>query len=109
MPRATPGLALAVAGLSFLLSGRSSAAESRDELLRLVPPDTAVCFVVQGLRDQAKAVGESPFAAWASEKIGPKVAGSAEFAVIKQFEKLVEDQIGVSLKELRDDILGDVI
>ena len=81
-------LGLAAAGVVLLLP-RAAAAGPRDELLRLVPPDTAVCFVVQGLRDQAKMVGESPFAAWATEAIGAKVAGSAELGAIKQLEKFV--------------------
>jgi hypothetical protein len=78
-------------------------------LLKLVPPDTAVCFIVSGLRDQAKAVSESPFAAWVAEKVGPKIAGTPELATLKQLDQIVKDQIGISLAEFRDEILGDAI
>jgi hypothetical protein len=109
MLSASSPLRIVVALVILVCTPELRAATPRDELLRLVPPDTAVCFIVTGLRDQAKAVGESPFAAWVAEKVGPKIAGTPELATLKQLDQMVEAQIGISLAEFRDDILGDAI
>src|SRR5579883_719567 len=102
-------LALAIIGSFAAPPARPAGPSPRDKLLRLVPPDAAVCLVVRGLREQAQTVAASPFADWASQKVGPKITGSAEFGALKQLESFIEQQIGVSLTELRDDILGDAI
>lgn len=81
----------------------------RDELLNLVPADTAVCFVIQGLREQAKAVADSPFAAWAGERLKPALGNSPELAKLRAIEGLFPALLGVTAAELRDDILGDAI
>lgn len=81
----------------------------RDDVLRHVPTDAAVVLVVQNLRDQAATVAASPFAQWAGAKFGPKVAGSNEFNVLKGFEKILTDALGVTVAELRDDVLGDTV
>jgi hypothetical protein len=78
-------------------------------LLSFVPTDTAVCLVIQGLREKAKTISESPFADWAAERIETQLLSSAEYAVIRQVEKMIRDQIGLTVSELRDDILGDAI
>jgi hypothetical protein len=81
----------------------------REVALKLVPPDAALCFVVQGLRDRAAAVKDSPFAAWATEKVGPALAARSESQALKLIEATITKQIGLSLDELRDDIFGDIL
>jgi hypothetical protein len=81
----------------------------RDELLRLVPNNTAICLVVTNLREQAAAVADSPFAAWASKSFGQKVTGTAEYNTLKQLEAFIASQIGIGYVDVRDDILGDAI
>ena len=82
---------------------------ARDELLKLVPPDTAVCLVVQGLRDRAKAIGESPFSTWVAEKFAPLVNASADIQKIRDTEKILTTILGISTADLRDELLGDAI
>ena len=82
---------------------------ARDELLKLVPPDTAVCLVVQGLRDRAKAIGDSPFSTWVAEKFAPLVNASADIQKIRDTEKILTAILGISTADLRDELLGDAI
>jgi hypothetical protein len=82
---------------------------ARDELLRLVPNDTAICFVVQGLRERSKTVSASPLAEWVSAKYKPLVGAAPEVQKLKDVEALFTTFLGVSLTDLRDDIFGDAI
>lgn len=81
----------------------------RDELLRLVPNDTAICLVVQGVRERSKIVAASPLAAWIQEKYGSAIGTAPEIDKLKGVETLFTTFLGVSLTELRDDIFGDAI
>lgn len=87
----------------------SHAAGPRDELLRLVPEETAICLVVQGLRDRSKFVAESPLAAWIAANSKSTIGSAAELQKLKEVETLFTTFLGVSLSELRDDIFGDAI
>jgi hypothetical protein len=81
----------------------------REELLRLVPDDTAICFVVQGLRDRAITVAESPLSAWVKERYQPLLGKAPEMDKLKDLETLFSTFIGVTLNDLREDIFGDAI
>ena len=65
----------------LVVTGLAAAAEPtpREQVLRLVPPDSALCFVVQNLRDTATTVAVSPFAEWASAMAGVAEDDSSEF------------------------------
>jgi hypothetical protein len=93
----------------LLLAGPMVAAEPspREQVLRLVPPGSSVCFVVQNLRSHSEAVAKSPFAEWATEKIAGALEGNDDAKKLKALESFVAAALGVTLKDLRDDILGD--
>ncbi len=81
----------------------------RDELLRLVPTDTAICLVVQGVRERSKVVSASPLAAWVSEKYRPALGAAPEMQKLKDVETLFSTFFDVTLTDLRDDIFGDAV
>ncbi len=85
------------------------AAEPRDELLRLVPDDTAICLVVQGLRDRSKAVGESPLADWIGTNAKSTLGAAPELQKLKEVETLFTTFLGITPADLRDEIFGDAI
>lgn len=80
------------------------------DVMRLVPPKTTVCFVVQDLRGTAARLSESPFAAhFAESKLGKSLLGSAELKQLTLAEKVLSDNLGVTFTDLRDQILGDAV
>jgi hypothetical protein len=84
------------------------AATPRDEVLRLVPDDVAFCLVVQDLRDQARTLGDSPFARSLRESLLWKaLEGTEEFQRLRRFEGMLKKQFGLDWSDLRDDFLGD--
>jgi hypothetical protein len=106
MPARLPVLVLLVSLARPAVAGPPS---PRDELLRLVPADTAVCFVVQGIREQSRTVAASPFAGWAADRLRPKLAATPEAGQLKTVEQFLTAALGVSLADIRDDILGDAV
>jgi hypothetical protein len=101
---------LAVTLLTLLLGARARAADPAGELLRLVPPDTAICVVVRDLRTHQKTLAESPFAVWVRESpIGKQLADPAQVAKLNALAGFLADQLGVTVDQLRDDIFGDAI
>ncbi len=96
---------------AFLLGGTLTAAEPtpREQVLKLVPPQASVCFVVQNLRSQAQTVAGSEFAQWAATKLGNKLDDNDDTKRLKQIEAFFLPLLGVSLTELRDDIFGDCL
>lgn len=102
----TAALLVALAPASALAQ---SAPPPRDELLRLVPPDTAICLVVQGVRERSKAVAASPLAAWVQQKYGSAIGSAPEIDKLKGVETLFTSFLGVSLTDLRDDVFGDAV
>ena len=92
----------------FVPISSTPAATPRDEVLRLVPDDVAFCLVVQDLRDQARALRESPFARSLRESLLWKaLEGTAEFQRLHRVEGLLKKQFGIDWSDLRDDFLGD--
>lgn len=93
------------------LAGMLNAAEPtpRERILSLVPEETSVCFIVQNLRERATTVAKSPFAEWAARKIAPVLESNDDAKHLKSIESLFSTMLGVTLADLRDDILGDCI
>jgi hypothetical protein len=80
------------------------------DVMRLVPPKTTVCFVVQDLRGTAARLGDSPFAAFfADSKLGEALLTSEELKQLSALEKLLSEHLGLSFAALRDDVLGDAV
>ena len=81
-----------------------------DDVLHLVPPNTAVCFVVRDLRGHSAQLAESPFAEWfRKSELGKSVLASDGVSKLLAAEKAVTTQLGMSIEELRNDVFGDVI
>ncbi|OWK38676.1 hypothetical protein [Fimbriiglobus ruber] len=86
------------------------AADPAAEVLRLVPPDTAVCFVARDLRTHVKEIGQSPFVASLLESaVGKPFAQSPELQKLKGLEQFFVAQFGLTPQQLRDDIFGDAV
>src|SRR4029077_13834976 len=82
----------------------------RDDLLRLVPEDVGFCLVIQDLRGHSQAFLQSPFAKklWESP-IGIAIASAPEQKKLLEFETQLQQGLGVTWPQLRDEIFGDVI
>lgn len=101
-----------VAAAAALLAAAfaATAASPVDDTLALVPPNTAVCFVVQDLRGQAERLHTSPFAEWFPKSaFGKSVLGTAEVQKVRAGMKTIAAQLGITLEELRDDVFGDAV
>ena len=87
-----------------------SAAAPVDDVFALVPPNTAVCFVVQDLRGQAERLHTSPFAEWFPKSaFGKAVLSTAEAEKVRAGMTAIAAQLGVTPEELRDDVFGDAV
>ncbi|AMV24885.1 hypothetical protein VT84_10840 [Gemmata sp. SH-PL17] len=83
---------------------------ARDEAIRLAPPDAAIVFVVQNLRDHMKALSESPFAAWfPTSAHGKHVLNSDDFKKFTDGAAPVLGALGITPTEVLHDIIGDVV
>ncbi|MEO2091845.1 MAG: hypothetical protein ABGY75_20520, partial [Gemmataceae bacterium] len=79
-----------------------------DDVFALVPPNTAVCFVVQDLRGQAERLHTSPFAEWFPKSaFGKSVLTTAEAEKVRTGMTAIAAQLGITPEELRDDVFGD--
>jgi hypothetical protein len=82
----------------------------RDELLRFVPEDVGFCVIVQNLRDNGKALEESPFAEqFRKSAVGQRIQSDPGLSMLRNMEGVVKDKFGIDWKGLRDDILGDAV
>lgn len=80
------------------------------DVLKLVPPKSTICFVIQDLKGTAGRLGESPFAAhFAESKLGQSLLASDELKQIAGVETVLSEHLGLTLAGLRDDILGDAV
>lgn len=103
MPRLLAPLAVALLA-SPLFAGPTA------DVMRLVPPKTTVCFVVQDLRGAAARLSDSPFAAhFAESKLGKSLLGSEELKQLATVEGVLKDVLGLTFADLRDDVLGDAV
>lgn len=80
------------------------------DVMRLVPPKTTVCFVLQDLRGNAARLSESPFAAkFAESKLGKGLLGSEELKQLAQADQVLLGSLGVKASDLLDQVFGDVV
>lgn len=86
-------------------------AAPRDEALRLAPPDAALTVVAQNLREHARALGESPFAAWLpTSSLGKQLFAGEDG--LKQFTEVAAPilrALDTTPAELFNDVLGDAV
>src|SRR5262245_35973659 len=91
-----------------LLAGTASAAPPRDELLRYVPDDVGLVFVLHDLRGQSANLAKSPFfAQFRDSPVGKTILGTNELNDLLQLEKQLKDMVGLSATELLEDVFGD--
>lgn len=88
-----------------------AAAGPRDEALRLAPPDAALTVVAQNLREHARALAESPFAAWfPTTALGKQLfAGEDGLKHLTESVAPVLRAIDTTPGELFTDVLGDAV
>jgi hypothetical protein len=100
-----------VAAVTALLTAVFAASAAPvDEVFALVPPNTAVCFVVQDLRGQSEKLLASPFADWFPKSaFGKAVLITAEAEKVRAGMTAIAAQLGVTPEELRDDVFGDAV
>jgi Protein of unknown function (DUF3352) len=86
--------------------GVSLGSPATDELLRYVPEDVGFCVVVQDLRGHFANLQASPFyLKWGKSFLGS--ARGPERKQLEAFEKYAEKHLGVTSKDLVEDIFGD--
>jgi hypothetical protein len=99
--------------LSLLLLAAPAAAQApsaRDELLRLVPDDAALCLVVTDLRTQGDKLMQSPWVKALKDAPFAKALGdSPEMLKLSAVQKLILSRLQVDWPTLRDEILGDAV
>lgn len=101
---------LFTASLAGLCAVPARAAGPRDELLRLVPDDVALCTILQDLRGHSAALSGSPLAAeFRKSWLGIAVSGAPELTRLAEMEKHFKDATSVDWPQLRDEILGDCV
>ena len=99
-----------LAALLLIGPASATAAGPGDELLRLVPADAAGILVVENLRDQSSKIVDSPlFAAASRQPFVQDWLKSGRFRDLEQAGRDLEAATGVSLKDLRDEIVGDAV
>ena len=102
-------LALAIVSVGRLAEGADSPGPA-DDLLRLVPPDSTVVVTVEGLRDQARIIGESRLVADLRKLPVVRSWLDSEKALsLKHSCSQIEAALGVRLADLRDQLLGDAV
>lgn len=84
-------------------------AAPRDEALRLAPPDAALTVVAQNLREHARALSESPFAAWfPTTALGKQLfAGEDGLKQLAEVAGPVLRALETTPAEVFNDVLGD--
>jgi hypothetical protein len=96
--------------LVLFCAGLACAGSPRAEVLRHVPDDTALCVLLEGLRDRGNALAGSPFVAnFAQSALGKSAAERAEVKQLLAVEKQVAAFTGLTAQRLRDEVLGDLV
>jgi hypothetical protein len=94
----------------LLLSPAAAGATTRDDLLQLVPEDTALCVVINNLRPQSQKLADC---AWVKriEKsvLGKTMLDSPELKQVFRLDGELERHLDINWQQLRDDILGDCV
>src|SRR5262249_40265395 len=83
---------------------------ARDELLALVPPDVGFCVAVTDLRGHAEKLRRSPLVQKIRESpLVRALRTSPEALQLAQVEAELQQRLGVSVTQLRDEVLGDAV
>ncbi|HXD88205.1 MAG TPA: hypothetical protein VN641_17080, partial [Urbifossiella sp.] len=94
----------------FALALPASAAEPRDELLRVAPPDAALLVLVQDAREHARQIEQSPFGQWFPQSaLGKQILAGADLKQLRDSTAPVFAALGITPEVLLDDVLGDAV
>jgi hypothetical protein len=100
-----------LASAALLLRSTAAVAQgpvAGDDLLRLVPKQTAFCLVVNDLRGYADKIAQAPwYKALSGLPWSTALAVAPELAAVGKFEDHLQKHLGTDWRQLRDDILGD--
>lgn len=99
--------ALPITSLLIILAiAPLASAAPRDELLRLVPDDMAICAILQDVREHFKS--DNPLlTSLARMPIIKTQLNSPEFARFVEVQTKVLDELGLTKEQLVDDLIGD--
>jgi len=104
---------LFLTGLVLVLLASPCAAQApvpREEVLRLVPPDTGLCLIVSDLREHTQTLREAVWLkALRASPLGQILAGSPELGRLAKVEEELKQNLHIDLAKLRDDIIGDLV
>src|SRR4051794_20487242 len=101
------GVLLAALGLGTGRPVVAAPPSPADELLRFVPADVTFCFVLRDLRGHAAALSSSPLAEHVRRSLfSPAIKGTPEWRQLEKANRFLENLLGLSAEQLRDDILG---
>ncbi|MCI0701783.1 MAG: hypothetical protein L0241_11925 [Planctomycetia bacterium] len=85
-------------------------AAPRDEALRVAPTNAALVVVVQNLRDHAKNISESPFAAWfPTSALGKQLLTSDALKKALDGATPIFSALGITPADLVQDLIGDAV
>jgi hypothetical protein len=88
----------------------ASVPSPRDELLRFVPDDVGFCVIVQNLRDNGKALRDSPFAQqFRKSAVGVKAEQNPDIRRLLDMDEELKEKFGIGWEGLQNDILGDAV
>jgi hypothetical protein len=108
LPRLFPCLLALLLAPALGAAARASAA--RDELLRLVPDDVGLCLVIDDLRGHTERILASPWMKrFLASPLGQAVASSPEMKKLAKVDADLQQGLGVSLAQVRDDLLGEAV
>src|SRR5579884_4215224 len=78
---------------------------SRDDVLRLIPPDTGLCLIVSDLREHSAKLDQSPWLkALAASPVGKHFLASPESRKLARFQADLKQHLQLDWPRLRDDI-----
>jgi hypothetical protein len=95
-------------GLSLRAGGQVRT--PRDELLRLVPADVALCLTVDDLRGLGGKLSQSHWVqALKDSPLGQLLGDAPQWLQLDDLKKQLKARLHVSWEQLRDDVLGDAV
>lgn len=107
---APPRAPVVLVALALAFAPAVATAGPAEPLLRLVPPDTTLCFVLQDLRTHVNNLAGSPFADWLSNSpVGRRFGGGADADRVRAAATFFQTMLGVSAPDLLDEVFGDAV
>jgi hypothetical protein len=95
---------------ALLLGSGVVSASPRGDVLRYVPADSALCVLLEGMRERGNALAASPFLAKLKQTpLGKSASALDEVKKLLALETQIERVTGLSSQALRDDVLGDLV